>query len=73
MNPTWGSIEICTRKMSSKANDPSRDIEAQNEYEIEQHESERSQLDRIRSAGVFTISPELFEKVHDQTAGSNSV
>jgi hypothetical protein len=50
--------------MSSKAEDTTRDIEAQHEYDLEERESERAQLDRIRSAGVFTISPELFEKVY---------
>src|SRR5271169_3822328 len=50
--------------MSSKAGDTTRDIEAQHEYDHEERESERAQLERIRSAGVFTISPELFEKVY---------
>jgi len=59
--------------MSSKADDTTRDIEAQNEYEIEGRESDRAHLDRIRSSGVLTISPELFEKVHDQMIGSNSI
>jgi len=51
-------------KMSSKAEDTNLDIEAQHEYDHQERESERAQLERIKSAGVFTISPELFEKVY---------
>ena len=55
--------------MSSKTEDYiTRDIEAQNDCEHEEREAERAQLDRIKSSGVLTISPELFEKVHDQIA-----
>jgi hypothetical protein len=53
--------------MSSKTEDYiTRDIEAQNDFEHEEREAERAQLDRIKSSGVLTISPELFEKVQDQ-------
>ena len=45
----------------SKAENTMRDVEAQND-ETGDWEHAR-ELERIRSAGVVTISPELFEKV----------
>ena len=40
------------------------DVEAQNSYELDLNQGMRSrELEKIKSAGVLTISPELFEKV----------
>jgi hypothetical protein len=49
----------------AKSDEIMRDIEAQSEhYNPENRGFNQSDLERIRSAGVVTISPELFEKVN---------
>jgi len=46
----------------SKSEDELRDIEAQNDSDPDLAQQNR-ELQRIKSAGMLTISPELFEKV----------